>query len=135
MSETDIDHIRRTWAMAAAVPDQTARVFYANLFKLDAGTRPLFAGDMDKQGRKLAETLSFIVDHLDDMDVLLPAARDLAIRHLDYGVTAGQYASVGGALVTTLKQLLGPEMDAEAEAAWGRVYTVLSEHMIRSAYG
>lgn len=135
MTEADIDHIRRTWAMAAAVPDQTAQVFYGNLFRMDASTRPLFAGDMKLQGRKLAQTLSFIVDHLDEPEPLLQAARELAIRHVDYGVVAAQYASVGGALIATLKQLLGPSFTAEDEAAWGRVYTVLSDHMVQSAYG
>ena len=135
MTPEDFDNIRRTWAIAAAVPDQTATTFYGTLFRLDASTKPLFVGDLDLQGRKLTQTLSFIVDHLDDTEVLLQAARDLAIRHLDYGVTSAQYVSVGTALISTLKQLLGPEFSAEDEAAWGRVYTALSGHMIESAYG
>ena len=135
MTEQDIEHIRRTWAMAAAIPEQTATVFYGKLFRLDASTKPLFVGDLHLQGRKLTQTLTFIVDHLDDTEVLLQAARDLAIRHVDYGVAAAQYASVGSALIATLDQLLGPEFTAEDEAAWLRVYTVLSEHMTESAYG
>ena len=135
MAHSDVDLIRQTWALAAAVPDQTARTFYGNLFRMDASTKPLFVGDIDLQGRKLTQTLSFIVDHLDDTDVLLQAARELAIRHVDYGVTAEQYASVGAALIKTLKQLLGPQFSAEDEAAWGRVYGTLSSHMTQSAYG
>lgn len=135
MTQDDIEHIRRTWAMAAAVPEQTATVFYGNLFRMDATTKPLFAGDIALQGRKLTQTLSFIVDHLDDSDALLQAARELAIRHVDYGVTASQYTSVGSALIATLKQLLGAEFTASDEAAWTRVYGALSDHMTKSAYG
>lgn len=135
MTDADFENIRRTWAIAASVADQTARVFYANLFRIDASTKPLFGGSMEVQGRKLTQTLTFIVDHLDDTDTLLSAGRDLAIRHTDYGVTAAQYGSVGAALITTLKQLLGPSFTAEDEASWRRVYTTLSEHMVRSAYG
>ena len=121
--------------MAAAIPEQTATVFYGKLFRIDSSTKPLFVGNIGLQGRKLTQTLTFIIDRLDDTDVLLQAARDLAIRHVDYGVTAEQYASVGQALISTLKQLLGAEFTAQDEASWVRVYTVLSDHMTSSAYG
>ena len=135
MASTDIENIRRTWALAAALADQTATVFYGTLFRMDPSTKPLFVGDLSLQGRKLTQTLSFIVDHLDDEAVLLKAARDLAIRHVDYGVTPEQYASVGAALIDTLTQLLGPEFTADDRAAWARVYGGLAEHMTQSAYG
>ena len=115
--------------------EQTATVFYGKLFRLDPTTKRLFVGDLKLQGRKLTQTLTFIVDHLDDTEVLLQAARDLAIRHVDYGVTPEQYGSVGSALIGTLQQLLGSTFTPEDEAAWLRVYTVLSDHMTTSAYG
>ena len=87
------------------------------------------------QGRKLVETLGFIVDHLEDPDILLPAAQDLARAHVGYGVHKEQYASVGQALILTLKQLLGINFTAEDEAAWVSVYTTLSDQMIEAAYG
>lgn len=135
MTETDIERIRKTWAMAAAIPEQTANVFYGKLFRIDSSTKSLFAGDLVLQGQKLTQTLTFIVDHLDDTEVLLQAARELAIRHVDYGVTASQYTSVGHSLVGTLKQLLGPQFTPDDEAAWVRVYTTLSDHMTTAAYG
>ena len=86
------------------------------------------------QGRKLTQTLGFIVDHLEDEETLLPAARDLAVRHLNYDVTESQYASVGAALIATLKQLLGSAFTADDEAAWTEVYGVLSDVMVKAAY-
>ncbi len=129
-----LDRIRATWALAAADADHTARIFYGNLFRLDRSTKPLFAGDLELQGRKLTQTLTFIVDNLEDPDVLMPAAIDLAIRHVAYGVTADQYASVGAALIATFKQLLGPSFSTEDEAAWASVYGGLSSAMIEAAY-
>lgn len=126
--------IRRTWSIAAAIPDRTANVFYGNLFRADPASKDLFKGDMRTQGRKLTQTLGFIVDHLDDADALVPAAQDLARRHLDYGVTEEQYGNVGGALLLTLKQLLGADFSAEDEAAWISVYDTLSEVMVQAAY-
>lgn len=134
-SQDTLSAIRGTWAMAAADPGRTAHVFYANLFRNDSSTKPLFVGDMELQGRKLTQTLNFIVDHLDELDVLVPAAEDLARRHVSYNVAEAQYASVGAALIATFHQLLGPVFTAEHEAAWAEAYTVLSDVMIKAAYG
>ena len=128
------DRIRATWAQTAALSDDFARAFYANLFRHDASTKPLFVGNLDLQGRKLVQTLGFIVDHLEEPDALMPAARDLAIRHVAYGVTADQYASVGAALIKTMQQLLGPEFTPEDAAAWSEVYGGLADAMISAAY-
>ncbi|MEM1076706.1 MAG: globin domain-containing protein [Pseudomonadota bacterium] len=126
--------IRKTWSLAAAIPEQVAHVFYANLFRTDPSTKPLFVGDLELQGRKLIQTLGFIVDHLDEQQKLLPAAQELAIRHVSYGVSADQYASVGTALIKTLKQLLGADFSREDEIAWAETYSGLSDAMIEAAY-
>ena len=133
MADT-VERIRASWSLAATDADRVARVFYSNLFRIDPSTKPLFVGDLTLQGRKLAQTLAFIVDHLDAPDVLMPAAVDLARRHVDYGVVPAQYASVGEALVTTLSQLLGASFTDEDAQAWAQTYTGLSEAMIQAAY-
>ncbi|MGV6839382.1 MAG: globin domain-containing protein [Planktomarina sp.] len=130
----DIKRIRRTWAMAAADQAATTQVFYTRLFEIAPETEVLFKTDLTAQGVKLAETLGFVVDHLDDPDDLLPAAKDLAIRHVAYGVLPEHYAHVGAALLHTFKQLLGPEFSDEDHAAWANTYTGLADYMIKEAY-
>ncbi|NRB02271.1 MAG: hemin receptor [Rhodobacteraceae bacterium] len=134
MSTSDIDRIRQSWSLAMANPTQTSTLFYSNLFRIDETAKPLFVGDLALQGRKLMETLGFIVDHLEEPETLLPAAEDLAKAHVSYGVTQDQYAGVGQALILTLQQLLGVNFTPEDEQAWGRVYTSLADHMISVAY-
>lgn len=133
--ESNHDRIRRTWAQAAAISGETSTVFYSNLFRLDATTKPLFVGDLDLQGQKLIKTLGFIVDNLDEPATLVPAAQDLAVRHVGYGVSADQYASVGAALIKTLDQLLGDAFTEEDKVAWADTYADLSKTMIDAAYG
>ena len=65
----------------------------------------------------------------------LPAARELAKRHVDYGVKAIHYAPVGAALLWTLERGLGQQWTQELAAAWGTAYNVLSEFMIVEANG
>ena len=81
------------------------------------------------------QTLSWILDNLENSDELVQAAEALARRHLGYGVTAAQYQTVGEALVATLKAGLGDAFSEEDAAAWNRVYGGLSETMIAAAYG
>ena len=133
LDETKLNIVRSTWALAAANAS-TSQVFYANLFRVDPSTKPLFVGDLTLQGRKLTETLNFVVDHLDEPDALMPAAENLARRHLSYNVTKDQYTSVGDALIATFRQLLGSEFTPEAEQAWTETYKALVNIMIKAAY-
>lgn len=134
LNQDDLDRVRRTWAAATMNSDHVAQVFYATLFRIDPSTKPLFVGDINMQARKLAQTLTFIVDHLDQQDTLMPAAVALATRHVGYGVSAPQYDSVGQALITTLSQVLGPDFTPEDAEAWKTVYTALKDAMVEAAY-
>lgn len=129
-----IIRIRSSWAKAIAARKILGIIFYENLFDIAPHTRPLFPESLDDQGRKLVLTLSWIVDHLEDEETLTAAARDMAVRHLDYGVTKDHYAAVGEALLMTLRAGLGDEFDDEDEAAWMRVYAQISSTMIAAAY-
>lgn len=132
---TDIIRIRQNWAQAISAREIVGQVFYEFLFKTAPETRELFPESLDQQGRKLVQTLSWIVDHLEEADDLNAAADALALRHVGYGVTQDQYAAVGDALIATLKAGLGDAFSEEDEAAWVRVYGTLSSRMIATAYG
>ncbi len=134
MEQDHIARIRRTWALAAADPAATSRVFYSTLFRMDPTTKPLFQGDLEVQGKKLTDTLGFIVDHLDALDILVPAAQELATRHVSYGVAKDQYDSVGAALIATFQKLLGVDFSSEDTAAWSAVYGTLADAMTSHAY-
>lgn len=134
VSERQAALVRSDWAKTAPIKAQTARTFYANLFRLAPETKPMFRGDMEVQGQKLMNTFGFVLDHLDEPDELLPAARDLAIRHVGYGVTADQYDLVGQALLQTLDDLLGTAFTEEARWAWGDIYAHIADEMKRAAY-
>ena len=129
----EIELIRSSWARAAAAPDIAAGLFYARLFRLAPETRPLFRGDMGLQGRKLMQTLGFVVDHLDAPGRLGAETRALGARHVDYGAEPAHYAAVGEALLWTLGETLGPAFDAETRAAWSAAYTSLTDAMLDGA--
>ncbi|MBL8543230.1 MAG: hypothetical protein JNJ63_05430 [Hyphomonadaceae bacterium] len=135
MTPSQIAVVQQTFAKAAGLGGAVAEIFYAELFAIDPSLRPMFKGDMREQGRKLLATLSFVVNGLDKPDQIVPAAQKLAVKHLDYGVTARHYTLVGNALLRTLKKGLGDEFTPEARAAWVAAYQVLADVMRAAAYG
>ena len=134
MTPAQIELIQQSFAGLAPISDKAAALFYDRLFETAPEVKPLFRGDMTKQGRKLMATLALVVNGLNKLDAILPAASALAKRHVAW-VKAVHYATVGAALLWTLEKGLGPSWTPELGAAWTLAYTTLSGFMIREAYG
>lgn len=134
LSTSDVAIVRKSWAVAAQNAPLVGELFYSKLFQIAPETRPLFRQDMRAQRQKLTATLGFIVEHLDDHDPLSDAARQLALRHVNYGVKAEHYASVGAALIWALQNLLGSRFGSAEATAWTNAYTTLTAVMIAAAY-
>lgn len=135
MNQAQIELVQRTFAQAARIAPHLASTFYAELFAIEPSLRKMFKGDMIVQGQKLMTMLGQIVDHLAEPDTLLPTVRELALRHVAYGVEAHHYAMVGTALLRTLQHELGRDFTPEARAAWGAAYRYLAGAMREAAYG
>jgi len=134
MSPAQIALVQSSFEKIAPMASDAAALFYDRLFRTLPEVRPLFNGDMEEQGRKLMATLGAVVRSLDRLDDVLPAAKALAIRHVNYGVRPDHYAPVGAALLWTLEQGLGADFTPETAAAWRAAYTALSAEMIQAAY-
>jgi nitric oxide dioxygenase len=89
---------------------------------------------MTEQRRKLMATLAVVVNGLDKLETILPAASALAKRHISYGAQPGHYPVVGEALLWTLERELGDGWTTDVAAAWAAAYTTLSNFMITEAY-
>ena len=134
MTPEQVRSIQESFAKVAPISEQAAALFYGRLFEIAPEVKPLFRGDMTEQGRKLMATLGVVVNSLGKLEAILPAASELAKRHVDYGVTAEDYTPVGAALMWTLEQGLGTEWTPELAQAWGAAYALLSDYMIGEAY-
>jgi nitric oxide dioxygenase len=95
----------------------------------------MFPDDMTEQRKKLMATLAIVVNGLNNLDTILPAASALAKRHVSYGAEPTHYPVVGEALLWTLEQGLGPAWTPEVASAWSGAYTTLSQFMVSEAYG
>jgi len=127
--------VQRSFAKVAPISDQAAALFYDRLFEVAPQLRSLFPDDMSEQRKKLMATLAVVVNGLDRLEAVLPAASELAKRHVKYGVASDHYTIVGSALLWTLERGLGAAWTGDLAAAWGDAYGTLSGFMISEAYG
>ncbi|MEM7188110.1 MAG: globin family protein [Pseudomonadota bacterium] len=134
MTPEQIDLVQGSFSKVAPISDVAAKLFYGRLFEIAPEVKPLFSGDMDEQGTKLMKTLAYVIGGLKDLPSILPAAQDLAARHVVYGVTPAMYQPVGEALLWTLEQGLEDAFTPDVKAAWVEAYTLLSTAMVESAY-
>lgn len=135
MTPVQIGHVRRSFALVEPIAPQAAALFYDNLFTADPKLRQLFQGNMAQQGTRLMTMIGAAVDLLEEPDTLVPVLRKLGARHVNYGVQDQHYATVGAALLKTLKQGLGNAYTDEVHAAWVALYHVVSATMMDAARG
>jgi nitric oxide dioxygenase len=134
MTPDQIKLVQDSFAKVAPISGKAAELFYGRLFEIAPQVRAMFPDDMSEQRKKLMATLTIVVQGLNNLDTILPAASALAKRHVSYGAEAAHYPVVGQALLWTLEQGLGPSWTPEVATAWTGAYTTLSEFMISEAY-
>jgi hemoglobin-like flavoprotein len=135
MTESQIILIKNSWEQFRVMDShQIGNVFYTRLFFQMPSLRTMFKPSMTEQYQKLVDMLSFRVSNLPRMDELNDDIRQLAIRHVDYGVKPEHYKLIGDALLWTLAKGLGNKWTEEMAEAWMECYKTLSETMIAAAY-
>ncbi|MFF4264885.1 globin domain-containing protein [Streptomyces virginiae] len=125
--------IRRTLAEIAPVADKVTSYFYALVFTGHPEVRGMFPVAMDVQRDRLLKALLTAAEHIDNPAVLVPYLRRLGAGHRKYGTMAGHYPAVGEALVGALACYAHHSWGPEAQAAWVRAYTAISQIMIDAA--
>ncbi len=134
MTPEQVKLVQESFAQVAPISDQAAVVFYNRLFEVTPQVRAMFPADMTEQRKKLMAMLAVVVNGLGNLELVLPAASALAMRHVSYGVKPQHYATVGAALLWALEKGLGDAWTPEIAEAWTVAYRTLSGFMI-SAYG
>jgi hemoglobin-like flavoprotein len=135
LTKEEIHTVQSDWKGVTPIAGTAATLFYDRLFELDPTVRGLFKPDLSEQKKKLMQMIGAAVKGLDDLPSLIPVVQALGRRHVEYGVKTGHYATVGSALLWTLKKGLGASFDAAHEAAWSKVYGILARTMQDAAHG
>jgi len=135
MTPDQVKLVQQSFSKVAPISDQAAVLFYDRLFETAPQVRSMFPADMSAQRGKLMATLAAVVNGLNHLQSILPAASALAKRHVTYGARPEHYPVVGAALLWTLEKGLGNGWTPEVADAWKTAYAMLSGFMISEAYG
>lgn len=133
MTPENIELVKSSWLKILPIADQAAELFYGRLFEIAPEVKPLFKTDIKKQGKKLMDMLYVAVNNLDHLGRIMQPVKDLAVRHVHYGVKDEHYDVVGQALLWTLGQGLGDDFTPEVEAAWTETYVTIAGVMKEAA--
>ncbi len=131
LAQDEIDLLRKTPLVMLDCSELAAQTFYETLFEMAPEVRSLFPSQMSDQSRKFAATLIVAINSLSDWNALRPVIEALSRRHLNYGVAAHHYETVGKALMKTLTQF---DASPAELTVWREVYQKLSNHMVATAY-
>ena len=130
---TEVQLVRESWARVSGNPDAVGKLFYQNFLDKNLMIKEtLFKHvNMDIQRGLLVRMIdSAVVKGLDNLEELKVTLRAVGERHAGYGTLPEHYPIVGEALITTLKQALGPNLTAQHEAAWVKIHGFMANEMI-----
>jgi nitric oxide dioxygenase len=133
MTPEQLELVRSSYASLGDAAPAMARDFYRRLFAADPSIQALFPDGPDVMAVKFAAELDAIVQAIATYDAFAPRVRDLAARHVGYGVQTHHYHAVGEALIGALAARLAPDWDPALEAAWRRAYNLVAEMMMSGA--
>jgi methyl-accepting chemotaxis protein len=123
--------VQSSWAILVDSVAPFADRFYELLFE----EHPVLKQTVFKktnfkvQSKMLMSMIGTAVDNLDKPDVLVPALKQMGLRHCRYGTKLEHYGPVGGALVATLAETLGSNFTPKVKESWITVYGVIQDVM------
>jgi hemoglobin-like flavoprotein len=129
LSSNQVRLVRDSFKQLMPKSDAVAEAFYNRLFELDPSLKTLFHTDMREQGSKLLEAIGIVVENLDRFPAVEQTVRNLAERHVGYGVKGGDYDVVGEALLWAIERTLAPNFSSETKDAWAATYLLLASSM------
>jgi hemoglobin-like flavoprotein len=126
MTDRQRDQVQNTWEYVLPLADIAVELFYAELFRRDPSLRDFIGDKLSAQKRILVPGFAILVRGLDDLDTFPTALRQLGRRHPGHGIHYAAPDSARGALLHTLREILGPLFTPEAEQAWTAVYDLIA---------
>ena len=104
--------------------------FYRRLFELHPHLRRMFPTDIAAQEKKLADTLTAVIEGLRSPGAVRQKVQELGRYHAEKGVVAGQYAVVSRLLLECMADAAGSAWTQEIHSEWERALEQISAIMI-----
>ena len=135
MDQEQIQLVQRTFERKVRpIAQEAGEMMYLRLFEIEPSLKPLFKGDIKRQGEMLMTAIGLAIQSLDQPDKVQAVAQELGKRHAKYGVRPGYYNIFGAALMWALEQVIGPDFTPEVRTAWGEAYAILAQSMRQATH-
>lgn len=133
MTPDQVKLVQDSFKKVEPIATQAGDLFYTRLFEIAPEVRPMFPADISAQRDKLLQMLTTAVTNLHQVEKIVPAVKDLGVRHVGYGVKDAHYDKVGEALIWTLDKGLGEAFTPPVKDAWVATYGTLAGVMKEAA--
>jgi nitric oxide dioxygenase len=133
LSEQTIRTIKSTVPVLEVHGVAITKRFYDRLFTAHPELLHLFNHANQKQGKQqtaLANAVYAAAVHIDRLEAILPAVKQIAHKHRSLGVKPEQYPIVGEHLLGAIKEVLGDAATDDILAAWAEAYGVIASAFI-----
>ncbi|MES2803611.1 MAG: globin family protein [Bdellovibrionota bacterium] len=130
----DINTLRTSFEKAKPLGIQITEKFYEILFRDYPQSKSLFdESRLPTQKKQLLAALVFVVDNLENTDLLVKKLSEMGGRHKGYGVKDEHYDWVGSSLLNTFEFFFKENWTPELKKAWTDAYGVIASIMKQGA--
>jgi nitric oxide dioxygenase len=133
LSQNTIKIVKSTAPVLAERGVEITTYFYKTLFEAHPELLNIFNHANQQKGRQqtaLANTVYAAATYIDQLEVLLPAVKQIAHKHRSLNVKKEHYPIVGEFLLKAIKDVLGAAATPEVINAWGEAYQVIAQVFI-----
>ncbi|MBY0120783.1 NO-inducible flavohemoprotein [Bacillus sp. S/N-304-OC-R1] len=130
-----IEIIKSTVPVLEQHGEDITKKFYELLFNNHPELLNIFNHANQKQGRQqkaLANTVYAAAKYIDQLEVIIPAVKQIAHKHRSLGILPEHYPIVGEHLLLAIKAVLGEAATDEIIEAWGNAYGVIADAFINT---
>ncbi|WKB34742.1 NO-inducible flavohemoprotein [Terrilactibacillus sp. S3-3] len=120
-----IDIVKSTVPVLEKYGVTITKHFYKRMFAEHPELLNIFNHANQEKGRQqtaLANTVLAAAKHIDELEVLLPAVRQIGFKHRSLGVKPEQYPIIGENLLASIKEVLGDAATEDILSAWKEAY-------------
>lgn len=128
MNDYTIQLVKESFDLVEPMAPQAAALFRQNLSQVAPTLQALMPSEA--VGEQWMQAVGQAIRQLWEPETLLPALQHLGAQNAGLlGLRDEDYDAVGGALLKTLEQGLGPAFDDETRAAWIDVYGAMAGYL------
>lgn len=133
LSQQTIDIVKSTVPVLEKHGKDITTHFYRIMFEAHPELLNIFNHANQEKGRQqtaLANTVYAAAKYIDQLEVLVPAVKQIAHKHRSLGVKPEHYPIVGEYLLKAIKDVLGDAATDDIINAWGEAYGVIAQVFI-----